>query len=414
VEVYATYYDIRYPFEERRSGRPLKLSPAYPRLQALGCAFGEKAGWERPNWFEVNRDGAGPTHEPGGWPRAHWSPAIEAEHVATRARAGLFDLTSFSKLEVSGPGALALLQRLTDNGMDRPVGSVTYTQLLNEAGGIESDLTVTRLRADRFFLVTGSAFGPHDLAWIRSHLPSDGSVSAEDVTARYACVGLWGPEARAILQRVTRDDLSNGAFPYMTARWPTLGRVRTLALRVTYVGELGWELYAPLEQGLDVWDALWEAGRDVGLVAAGYRALDSLRLEKGYRYWSAELTPEYTPWEAGLGFCVRLGKGEFIGKQALLAQRERGVERRLVCLALADPAALALGGEPILSGNRPVGRVTSGGYGYTVGTSIAYGYVPAGCARAGTRLAVEVFGESIPAVVGAEPLYDPRGEKIRA
>jgi 4-methylaminobutanoate oxidase (formaldehyde-forming) len=414
VETYSTYYDIHYPFEERRAGRGLRLSPAYPRLQTLGCAFGEKAGWERPNWFEVNGDGFKPSHEPRGWQRVHWSPAIEAEHRATRERAGLFDATSFSKLEVSGPGALALLQRLTDNEMDKPVGAVTYTQMLNEGGGIECDLTVTRLGPDRFFLVTGSAFGLHDLAWIRSHLPAGGRVSALDVTERYACVGLWGPQARAILRRVTADDVSNAGFPYLTARFITVAGVAVQALRVTYVGELGWELYAPMADGLALWDALWKAGRDAGLTAAGYRAIDSLRLEKGYRYWSAEVTPEYTPYEAGLGFCVKLDKGDFIGRQALIAQHERGIQRRLVCLTLDDPVAVALGGEPILHDRHAVGRVAGGGYGYTVGASIAYGYVPAALAAAGTSLAVEVFGDAIPARVAKDPLYDPKGEKIRA
>ncbi|MBI4588316.1 MAG: GcvT family protein [Candidatus Rokubacteria bacterium] len=414
VETYATYYDIHYPFEERRAGRGLRLSPAYPRLQALGCAFGEKAGWERPNWFEVNTNGFRATYAPVGWQRSHWSPAIEAEHRATRERAGLFDATSFSKLDVSGPGALALLQRLTDNEMDRPVGSVTYTQMLNEAGGIECDLTVTRLAAEQFFLVTGSAFGPHDLAWIRRHLPSDGSVSAEDVTERYACIGLWGPLSREILRLTTTDNVSNATFPYMTARPISVGGVGLLALRVTYVGELGWEMYAPTAEGLTVWDALWGAGRNFGLLAAGYRAIDSLRLEKGYRYWSAEVTPEDTPYEAGLGFCVKLDKGDFIGRPAVIAQRERGLERRLVCLTLADPLAVALGGEPILAAGRPVGRVTSGGYGYTVAKSLAYGYVPVARATVGTPLAVEVFGEAIPARVAPEPLYDPAGAKIKA
>ena len=414
VEAYSTYYDIHYPLEERQAGRGLKLSPVYPRLRALGCAFGEKAGWERPNWLEINADGFKPSHEPGGWARKHWSPAIEAEHHATRERAGLFDVTSFSKLEVSGPGALALLQRITDNDMDKPVGSVTYTQMLNEGGGIECDLTVSRLAGDRFFLVTGAAFGPHDLAWVRAHLPDDGSVVAEEVTARYACAGLWGPRARAILRATTDADVSNEAFPYLTGRRITIAGAVVLALRVTYVGELGWELYSPIEEGLAVWDELWTAGQRSGLIAAGYRAIDSLRLEKGYRYWSAEVTPEYTPYEAGLAFCVKLEKGEFIGRQALVAQRQRGLDRRLVCLTLADPLAVAFGGEPILHRGDGVGRVTSGGYGYTVAKSIAYGYVPAACAAVGTEVAVEVFGEAIPAVVAREALYDPRGEKVKA
>ncbi len=413
VETYSTYYDVHYPGEERRAGRGLKLPPAHARLVALGCAFGEKAGWERPNWFEPNARLAPGRWRSHGWAAHEWSPAIEAEHLATRECAALFDETSFSKLEVSGPGALALLQRLADNQMDKPPGSVTYTQLLNERGGIECDLTVTRLAADRFMLVTGSAFGLHDLAWIRSHAPADGSVSLEDSTDRFTCLGLWGPRARDILARATDDGVSNAAFPYLTARRLSVGGVGVLALRVTYVGELGWELYAPMEHGLALWDALWRAGESAGLLAAGYRAIDSLRLEKGYRYWSADLTPEDTPWEAGLGFCVKLDKGDFIGREALLAQRARGIERRLVCLTLTDPHAVVLGGEPILGDGAVLGRVTSGGYGYAVGRSIAYGYLPVASTAAGMPLAVEVFGERVAATVSGEPLYDPGGARIK-
>jgi 4-methylaminobutanoate oxidase (formaldehyde-forming) len=414
LEVYGTYYDIHFPFEERRAGRGLRLSPTYPSLRALGAAFGEKAGWERPNWFAVNADGLAPTHEPRGWARRHWSPAIEAEHRATRQRAALFDLTSFSKIEVVGPGALGFLQRLADNDLDRPVGRVTYTQLCNARGGVECDLTVTRLAPDRFLLITGTAFGTHDLAWIRQHLPPDGTVDARDATSGRACLGLWGPAARDILRAVTPDDVSNAAFPYLTARPIAAGRVPVLAVRVTYVGELGWELYAPMESGREVWHALWEAGRPFGLVAGGYRAIESLRLEKGYRYWSADVTPEETPDEAGLGFCVRLDKGDFLGRAAIVAMRERGLARRLCCLVLADGAQVALGGEAIHAAGRVVGRVTSGGYGYTVGQSIAYGYLPIGWTRPGTEVAVELFGEYVPAVVVREPLYDPQGERVRA
>ena len=413
VETYSTYYDIHYPGEERRAGRGLKRSPAHARVEALGAAFGEKAGWERPNWLEVNARHSPRTWTPRGWSSRHWSTAIEAEHRATREGACLFDETSFSKLEVSGAGALSLLQRLADNDVDKPVGSVTYTQLLNDRGGIECDLTVTRLGQERFMLVTGSAFGLHDLAWVRSHVADDGAVKVDDLTELYACFGLFGPNAREILARATRDDVSDAAFPYMSARRLTIGKANVLALRVTYVGELGWELYTPTADGLTLWDALWAAGSPVGMLAAGYRAIDSLRLEKGYRYWSADVTPEHTPWEAGLGFCVRLDKGDFIGREALVKQKADGVATKLVCLTLADPASVVIGGEPILAEGRTIGRVTSGGYGYTLGASIAYGYVPVGSAAPETRLAVELFGDSVTATVRREPLYDPRGQKVR-
>jgi 4-methylaminobutanoate oxidase (formaldehyde-forming) len=261
--------------------------------------------------------------------------------------------------------------------------------------------------------VTGSAFGLHDLAWVKSHAAGDREVTVEDVTERYACLGLFGPRSREILARATRDDVSDAAIPYMSARRLTVGGATVLALRVTYVGELGWELYTPVTDGLALWDALWTTGSPLGLIAAGYRAIDSLRLEKGYRYWSAEVTPEHTPYEAGLGFCVRLDKGDFVGRDALVKQKAGGVSTKLVCLTLADPTVVVLGGEPILDDGRTIGRVTSGGYGYTVGASIAYGYVPVVSSTPGTRLAIELFGDRVAAIVSREPLYDPRGQKIR-
>jgi 4-methylaminobutanoate oxidase (formaldehyde-forming) len=412
-EIYSSYYAVSYPGRERSSARKLRLSPLYEQLNRLGAVFGEKAAWERPNWFTTNEDRVSAMHVPRGWPSRYWSSAIAAEHEATRERAALFDVTSFSKLEVAGPGALAVLQRLAANEMDKPVGSLTYTQLLNERGGVECDLTVTRLAPDRFQLITGTAFGAHDLSWIRQHLPSDGSVYAQDVTSSRCCVGLWGPRAREILQQVSNDDLSNRAFPYLTARHIAVGDVPVLALRVTYVGELGWELYAPMEYGHALWETLWQAGQEYGVVPAGYRAIDSLRLEKGYRYWSADIHSEYNPYEAGLGFAVRLGKGDFIGRSALLEIKQRGLQRKLCCMVLADPTAVVLGDEPCMAGNRVVGRMTSGGYGYTVKQSIAYGYLPVAYATPGTDLEVLWFGERVPLVVTREPLYDPANQRVK-
>jgi glycine cleavage system T protein len=413
VETYAQYYDIHYPNEERQSARPLRLSPAYHRLKALGAVFGEKTGWERPNWFAPYEGEAAHGHEPKGWARHYWSPAIGVEHLGTRERAGLFDETSFSKIEVRGPGALALLQRLCANNVDQPVGRVVYTSMLNPRGGIECDFTVTRLEADRFLIVTGTAFGQHDLSWIRLNMPEDGSVWVDDVTSTRACFGLWGPRARTILQKVTQSDVSNAAFPYMTAQSLTVGDVPALALRVTYVGELGWELYCGMEYGQRLWDTLWEAGLPEGLVAGGYRAIDSLRLEKGYRYWGADIGPDYTPYEAGLGFAVKLNKGDFIGREALLRQKETGLQRKLCCLTLAEPSAIALGNEPVRAGDEVVSWVTSGGYGYAVGKSIVYTYLPLAYTPVGTALDVEIMGERIAAVVTAEPLWDPKGERVR-
>jgi len=390
-EVYATYYDIHLPMEERAAVRDLRLSPLYGRLKQLGATFGEKAGWERPNYFV----------------------GVAEEHQATRERAGLFDFTSFSKIQLQGSGALAFLQRITDNQIDKPIGSVTYTQMLNARGGIECDLTVTRLAADRFYIITGTAFGPHDLAHMRRHAPEDGSVYLDDVTSSRAVIGLWGPRARDILQSVSPDDLSNGAAPYLSARWITVGRAPVLALRVTYVGELGWELHTPTEYGLHLWDTLWAAGQPFGVAACGYHCVDTLRFEKGYRYWSTELTPEYMPYEAGLGFCVKLNKGDFIGRDALVAQKERGLTRRLCCLLLEQGAPLVWGREPILSGETAIGRVTGGNIGHSIGRVIVYGYLPADRTGVGARYTVEIAGESWSATVVAEPLWDPQNERLK-
>ncbi len=416
VETYAQYYDIHYPSEERQSARPLRLSPAYHRLKDLGAVFGEKGGWERPNWFAPNaRDArAASVPEPRGWAQHGWSPAIAAEHRVTREAAGLFDETSFSKIEVLGPGALAFLQRLCANDLDKPVGSIVYTQMLNARGGIECDFSVTRLAPDRFMIVTGTAFGTHDMTHLRRYMPLDGSVYLNDLTAARTCFGLWGPHARAILQPLTKDDVSNAAFPYMTAKQITIGNVPTLALRVTYVGELGWEFYAPTEYGEQLWDTLWNGGRKHGLIAGGYKAIDSLRLEKGYRYWSADLTPDYTPYEAGLGFAVALNKSvDFMGKSALLEQKAKGLSKKLVCLTLADGNAMVFGSEPIRHTGQVVGWVTSGGYGYSVNKSLAYSYLPLELAKPDTQLTVECFGIEIGATVVKEPVYDPRGEKVK-
>jgi 4-methylaminobutanoate oxidase (formaldehyde-forming) len=424
-ENYATYYDIHYPNEERRAARPLRLSPAYEEVAALGAVFGEKSMWERPNWFTPNEGGAGVSDRttlealrPRGWAGEHWSPAIGAEALATRETAGLFDESSFAKIEVEGEGAVAFLQHLCANDIDRPVGSIVYTQMLNRRGGIECDFTVTRLAEDRFLIVTGTAFGNHDLGWIRKHLPpggGDGNVRVRDVTSARACFGLWGPRAREILAPLTKDDVSDSGFPYLSGREISIAEIPVLALRVTYVGELGWELYPPAEYGRALWNALWTAGRERGVVAAGYRAIDALRLEKGYRVWSADITPEETPYEAGLGFAVKLDKGaDFIGREALVTAKAAGPRKRLRCLVLDDLRSVALGNEPVRVDGRIVGRVTSGGYGFTVARSIAYAYLPPDQASIGMRGEIGIFGEWIGFEVAREPLWDPDGARIRS
>ncbi len=414
-ETYETYYDIRYPNHERSAGRPLRVSAANTWHAGHGAAFGEKSGWERVNWYEPNAAAGDESLRPRGWAGQHWSPAIGAEHRATREAVAIFDESSFAKLEISGPGAAGLLEQLCDNRVAREVGEITYTQMLNRRGGIECDFTVARLGRDRFSIVTGTAFGNHDREWIRRHLPEDGSAHVRDVTAAWSCFGVWGPRARELLAPLTPDDLSNESFPYMSVREITVGDVPVRALRVTYVGELGWELYCPTEYGLGLWRTLWEAGRDHGIVAGGYRAIDSMRLEKGYRVWGADITPDETPYEGGVGFCVKLDKeGGFIGREALVEAKEAGPQTKLCCLTLADPRSVALGNEPVRIEGEIAGRVTTGGYGYTVERSIAYAYLPPGHAAPETGVEVEIFGEWVAGEVAAEPLFDPKGERIRA
>jgi glycine cleavage system aminomethyltransferase T/glycine/D-amino acid oxidase-like deaminating enzyme len=422
-EVYETYYDIRYPGHERLAGRPLRTSSAYAWHAEHGAAFGEKSGWERVNWYESNAPAGEESLRPRGWAGMHWSPAIGAEHLAVRERAGLFDESSFAKLEIAGPGAADFLEGLCDNRVAREVGAITYTQMLNRRGGIECDFTVTRVAEELFSIVTGTAFGNHDLSWILRHAPADGSVRCSDVTARWACFALWGPRARDILAPVAATSSSPSSpagdgdpldFAYMRMRELTVGDAPVRALRVTFVGELGWELYCPTEFGAGLWRTLWHAGREHGLVAGGYRAIDSLRLEKGYRVWAADITPEETPFEAGLGFCVKRDGG-FIGAGALALDAPDGPPapaRRLRCLVLEDPRSVALGNEPVRVDGEVLGRVTSGGYGYTVERSIAYAYLPAEL-EVGRGVEVDIFGEWTAGEVAREPLFDPKGERAR-
>ncbi len=415
-ESYETYYDIRYPNHERQAGRPLRTSPAYPWHREHGAAFGEKSGWERVNWYERNAAAGDEGLRPRGWAGQNWSPAIGAEHRATREAVAIFDETSFAKIEIAGPGAAAYLEWLCDNRVARGVGEITYTQMTNPRGGIECDFTVARLAEDRFQIVTGTAFGNHDREWMRRHLPAAGGIHLADVTSQWACFGIWGPRAREVLGPLTPQDLGNEAFPYMTLRADmTVAGVPVRALRVTYVGELGWEIYCPTEYGAGLWRALWEAGEPHGIVAGGYRAIDSMRLEKGYRVWGSDITPDETPYEGGVGFCVKLDKeGGFLGRDALAEARERGPRTRLACLVLEDPHSIALGNEPVrIDGAKLVGRVTTGGYGYTVERSIAYAYLPPEV-EPGTGIEIDVFGRWVGGEVGREPLYDPQGERIRA
>jgi 4-methylaminobutanoate oxidase (formaldehyde-forming) len=405
LETYETYYDIHLPFEERQAGRPLRVSPAYGWHREHGAAFGEKSGWERVNWYESNADAGDESLRPRGWAGKHWSPAIGAEHLACRERAAIFDESSFAKLDIAGPGAADLLEWLCDNRVARGVGQITYTQMLNSRGGIECDFTVSRLAEDRFWIVTGTAFGTHDREWIRRHAPDDGSVQVNDVTSAWACFGIWGPRAREHLAPLTPQSLENEDFPYMSLREITVGDVPVRALRVTYVGELGWELYCPAEYGMELWRTLWSED----LVAGGYRAIDSMRIEKGYRVWGADITPDETPHEGGIDFAVKMEK-DFLGRDALAGAEPR---KRLCCIVLEDPRSVALGNEPVRVSGAIAGRVTTGGYGYSVERSIAYAYLPPEHAEPGTSVQLEVFGRWVEGEVTAEPLFDPAGERVR-
>ncbi|WP_260637073.1 GcvT family protein [Streptomyces angustmyceticus] len=404
-------YDVIHPLQPMEQPRPLRTSPFYPRQQELGAYFLEAGGWERPHWYEANAPLAEGLRLPerDAWSARHWSPIAAAEARATRERVALYDMTPLRRLEVTGPGALAFLQRMTSNNLAKKPGAVTYTLLLDEAGGIRSDLTVARLAPDRFQVGANSA---SDLDWLLRHAP-DGEVQVRDITSGTCCIGVWGPLARDLVQPLTRDDFSHGAFGYFRARHTHLGHVPVTALRLSYVGELGWELYTTADLGLRLWDTLWEAGREHGVIAAGRSAFNSLRLEKGYRAWGHDMTTEHDPYEAGVGFAVRPAKGDFVGRDALVGRSEETAARRLTCLTLDDPDALVLGKEPVFVDGVPAGYVTSAAYGYTLGRGIAYAWLPAAAAAPGTPVHIEYFGEKIPATVAEEPLFDPRMERIR-
>ena len=411
---YREVYDIIHPRQQIERPRRLRLSSFHPRLEELGGEMFESAGWERPQWFTASEPLPGPEggHDRQGWSARFWSPLIGSEHRAARERVCLFDLTPFTKLEVAGPGSLSLLQNLAANRMDRPPGRITYTSLLNRRGGMEADLTVTRLDEERFWVITGGATGRRDLAWLRSHLERQSPAQIRDLTSAYCCLGVWGPAARKLVQSVSENDLSDQAFPYLTARRIYVHHVPVLALRISYVGELGWELYAPTEYGLHLWDTLWEAGRPLGVAAAGGGAFESLRLEKGYRLWGADVHTEYNPLEAGLGFAVRMDKENFLGRAALQRVAAQGVTRKWCCLRLEDPDTVLVGAEPVRFGANRVGYVTSADYGYTVQESLAFSYLPTEVSQPGTRLEIDYFEEPQGATVVSFPRYDPGNRRL--
>ena len=407
TDQYVDVYLAHHPVEPHGSARDIRFSAFVDRERALDAAFVDVATWERPQWYQANADlvDAATVPDRDAWSARHWSPIAIAEHLAVRERAGLFDMTPLTRIEVTGPGATSFLHRVVSGRVDRPVGAVTYGLLLNEHGGIVSDLTVARLDDDRFVL---GGNGPRDVAWLRAHAPAGVTVAA--VTDERVCAAVWGPRARDILSATTDADVSNEAFPYLSARRLTVGGTEVDAVRISYAGELGWELTATASDGPVLWDALWDAGRPHGLVAAGRAALATLRLEKGYRAWGTDMTREHGPEEAGLAFTIRRSDAHFLGAEALAARPT--APRVLRCLVL-DDEQVAMGAEPVLADGEPVGYVTSAGWGASIGRSIAFAWLPRSLA-AGDAVAIAYFDRMLPAHVVDEPLFDPAGQRLRA
>jgi glycine cleavage system aminomethyltransferase T len=435
-EWFPKFYGIVHPGEQWASDRDVRLGPAHSRHLALGAELIEIAGWERPNWYESNRplleEFAGRLldreHE---WDRRWWSPIINAEHLALRDRVGLIENPAFAVFDVRGPGALAYCQRAAVAEMDVAVGRVVYTQLLSEAGGIKADVTVFRLASEAFRIVDAGFAGPADRKWLEDLLPDDGSAQLFDATSAWSMIAVWGPRARDVVASVTRDDVSNDAFPYATWRWLDLGSIRALAARISYAGELGWELHVPTEQAARLWDLLWEAGRPHRIVPVGLGAYGTtLRLEKGYRLMGRELELDRNLVEAGLAR-ARVKASDFVGRAAYVAQREEA-PRQLLCTLTVDdlrsPSGMPrfmLGGEPVVRRDGSLlvdarGRrsyVTTAGSGPSVGKHLLMAYLPPDVAVAGAPLAVEYIGDRYPvtvAAVGATPVFDPANERLRA
>ena len=412
------YYRLRFPNDEYEWARPHRVSALHTRLQDLGAVFGEKFGWERVLYLQPGKPWrmAGEDQRKWGWGKPPYFERQKEEHEATRERVCLYDLSSFGKIDVHGPGSLPFLQRLTDNNLDKPVGSAIYTQMLNSRGGIESDLTITRLEEDHFRLITGSGFIASDLAWIQMQMSqNDEPIEIRDDTTEWSCIAIWGPKSRSVLEIITEDDVSNEAIPYLHATWIDVLGARVLAQRVSYVGELGWELYTRPDRVVRVWDALIKSGQEFDIEVGGYKALDSLRLEKGYKYFSSDITSQEDPYTAGLGFCVKLDQGDFNGRQALLAVKKNGIKKKLCTLVTDGPEFLPLyGGEAVSHSGRVISRVRSAGYGFTVQRNIALAYLPIELAEIGSQIEIQIFDSQVPAQVGRNVLVDPKGERLRS
>lgn len=417
LELYGKHYTIGWPHEEHESGRPFLKSPLYPQLKKEHACFGSKLGWERPNWFANDNKGAKDEYSFG---RQNWFENVGLEHSQTRESAALFDQSSFAKFKIKGKDAEKALSWVCANDVTKGPGSLTYTQMLNNRGGIECDLTVARLTDDEFYIVTGTGFRTHDFAWIKQNMPQGLQVNFEDVTEKKATLALMGPRARDILQSITDDDVSHSALPFAKTKKIKIDGVSVQALRVTFVGELGWELHMPRSGASKVFKAIKEAGKKYNIVNAGYRAIETLRLEKGYRVWGSDITPSDNPFEAGLGWAVKLKKDiDFKGREAAEKINQSSLSKKMACFTVDDPHIILLGRETIYRNGERVGWLTSGGWGYTVNSNIGYGYVrnPDGVTTNFLKEGVyelEVATERVSANIHFAPLYDPKMEKIKA
>ncbi|WP_266080920.1 GcvT family protein [Haladaptatus caseinilyticus] len=414
AQQYREVYQLTHPRDQPTKERGLRRSPYYPRQRKLDAEFYANDGWESPQWYGTNESLLDEYDVPdrSEWLGRNWSKAQGAEHQAVRDRVGMYDLTSFTAIEVRGVGAEQFLQGLLSNDIAVSPGRVRYTTMLNEDGGILADLTVSRLDGNRFLILTGGgSSGTTQGRWIRDHAPDDGSVKVVDRTSARCGLGVWGPAARKTLEGVVETDISHDAFPFFSCQETHVGSVPVTMLRVSFVGELGWELYAPSEYGAQLWEIVWNAGEEHGILPMGDATLNSMSMEKGFRLWGTDISPEYNPYEANLSFAVDMGT-DFVGKDALVEAKESGVDRRLVPLTLDEPNAVVCTGHPIVDGDAVLGYTTRADYGYTIDAGIAYAYLPTEYTESGQSVEVEYQGQRFDATVRDEPLFDPERTKI--
>ncbi len=419
IEAYGKHYTMAWPYEEHKSARPCRKSPLYDSLKTDGACFGEKLGWERPNWFADTTLGETP-EDVYSFKRQNWFAAVGREHKATRETAALFDQSSFAKFTLKGRDAAAALSWICANDVNKPVGSLIYTQMLNDNGGIECDLTVARVAKTEYYITTGTGFATHDFDWIKQNIPANMQCELTDITTSKAVLSIMGPNARKILRTITNEDISNQAFPFATTKHIQIAGCNILALRITYVGELGWELHIPIKQAQNVYNAIHKAGKAFGLINAGYRAIESLRLEKSYRAWGTDIGADHTPLESGLTWAVKLKQNiDFKGRTAIESQKQNGVKKQMVCFTIDDPKVMLFGRETIYRNAKRVGWLTSGGFGYTVNKSIGYGYIRN---NKGVNIdyltsgsyELEVASKRVKCKLHLCPLYDPKMLKVKS